>query len=174
MLWQAWKKKYDTAPPRPLRDDDWYLACGYFNHCVVCGGCIEEKLLVVPPRLGGKLYTYNVVPVCETCAKRVRQSQLQNPIKSFYTIEGANKQFVDLMFRYLDGQMRQVELEDFNFNEDELEIVVTCPEDTSVKPFTGIYAKRVFEEPQRQVMRKLHPYISDRREEVEGVTWQLL
>lgn len=174
ILWQEWKKKYDEAPPRPFHDDDWYRMCGYFNHCVVCGGSIDEKLLVIPPRLGGKLYTYNVVPTCEICAKRIRQSRLLNPIKSFYTIDGSNKKLVDLSFRYLEAQMKQVSFEDFNFEEDELEIIITCTEDTSIKPFNGIYAKRVFEEPKRQVSYKEQMYIADKREEVEGITWRLI
>ena len=172
--WHEWRKKYKAAPPRPLRDDDWYYTCGYFNHCAICGSSIDEKLLVIPPRLGGKLYTYNVLPSCEACAKRIRQSQLLNPIKSFYTISGSNKQFVDLGFRYLEAQMKQVNFENFNFDEDELEIIITCPEDTSALPFSGIYAKRVFTEPQRQVMRHQFIYTADKKEEVEGITWRLL
>ena len=174
-LWQEWRKKYNAAPPRPLREDDWYNACAFFNKCSICGAPdINEELLVIPPFLGGKRYVHNVVPACSTCAKRIRQSQSLNPIKSFYTIDGSDKKSVDLLFRYLDGVMLGVVLEFFNYEEDSLEITVVCTETTSVKPFKGIYAKRVFEEPPLTVLRKDHVYETVALEETTGVTWRLV
>lgn len=173
-MWKEWQSKYNAATPRLLHDDDWYRICGYFNHCVICSGDIDEKLLVVPPRLGGKLYTYNVVPACEMCAKRIRQSQTHNPIKSFYTISGSNKQIVDLAFRYLEADMKQAPFNNFDFDEDTLEIIITCSEDTSIKPFNGIYARRVFKEPSLQVQSNANTYIANRIEEIEGITWRLI
>ena len=171
--WQRWQELYKAAPPRPLRDDDWYIACGYFNHCAICGGTIDEKLLVVPPFLGGRLYRHNVIPACETCAKRVRQSQSTNPIKSLYSITGANKDLVDNALRYLEAMMRDVELIKFDYDADELEIVVTCPETTSCKSFTGVYAKRIFKDP-KQTVDMWSDKKFDKPEEYEGVTWRLI
>ena len=157
-----------------MRDEDWYKTCAYFNGCSICGGPIDEKLLVIPPILGGKLYTYNVLPACETCAKKVRQSQRLNPLKSFYTIQGSYADKVNKAFKYLESVMLQVTLEDFNFEEDSLEIIVTCPEQTSVKPFTGIYAVRRFTEVPIQILKKDTVYEANTQKEFTGITWRLL
>lgn len=170
-MWKEWQAKYAAAPPIVLSYDAWLQSCAFFNNCAICGGNIEESLLVVPPYLGGKRYIYNVLPSCEICAKRIRQSQQNNPIRSFYTIKGSIKANVDLAFKYLEAQMLQCTLEFFNYDEDSLEIVITCTEDTSTKPFNGIYAKRLFKEDNHIFVPK---YISDRIEEVTGVTWRLL
>ena len=171
--WLAWQELYKATPPRPLRDDDWYTTCGYFNHCCICGGSIDEKLLVIPPYLGGKLYVHNVLPACELCAKRIRQSQRLNPIKSLFSITGSVSDFVNKGLRYLESLMLGVEFVNFDFDNDTLEITVTCPEATSVDKFTGIYAKRIFTEPKigANAYNKL---VLDRPEEYEGVTWRLL
>lgn len=174
LQWQEWQKLYNAATPRPLRENDWFLLCGHFNQCCICGGPIEEQLLVVPPYLGGKLYTYNVLPACEICAARVRQSQAFNPIKSLYTISGSNKTIVNVALRYLYAKMIGKEVDQFNFDEDTIELIVTCPEQTSIKPFTGIYAARQFKPVRRQVYRKSTIYISNTREEIDGITWRLL
>ena len=174
-LWQEWQKKYAAAPPKVLTEDDWVDACAYFNKCSICGvGNIEEKLLVVPTYLGGKLYIYNVVPACEVCATRVRRSQRINPIKSFYSIAGADTKLVDELFRYLDMRMLNCALEKFNFEEDSLQITVVCTEDTSVLPFNGVHARRVFGMPKIEVLKYDTKYETARREETTGVTWRLV
>jgi len=172
-MWQEWQKKYNAAAPQFLTESAWEDICAIFNRCCICNMAnIEEKLLVVPPRQGGKLYTYNVVPACEVCAKRVRQSQSINPIKSFYTIAGSDKQSVDMAFRYLDTQMLQAAFELFDFDEDSIEITVVCTEDTSILPFTGIFTRRLFEEDKSGVDQRI--LITTRSEETYGVTWRLI
>lgn len=171
--WQAWQELYKATPPRPLRDDDWYITCGYFNHCCICGGSIDEKLLIIPPYLGGKLYRHNVLPACETCAKRVRQSQRLNPLKSLFTVTGSVDSFVSRGLRYLEALMLGVEFVDFDFDNDALEITIVCTEDTSADKFTGIYAKRIFDKPKIGVDFRTK-LILDRPEEYEGVTWRLI
>lgn len=174
LQWEEWKNKYNAAPPRPLKDEHWLKMCGFFNSCAICGSDINEKLLVIPPYLGGKLYSYNVLPACSTCAKRIRQSQLLNPIKSFYTVSGSIKSRVDIAFRYLEAEMLNVSLEFFNFEEDSIEIVVKCSEDTSILPFNGIYARRVFKPTNIIVNKKQDIMLADNIDNIYGITWRLL
>ena len=173
-MWIEWKQKYDTVPPRPLRDEHWFKMCGFFNACALCGSDIDEKLLVIPPYLGGKLYTYNVLPSCSVCAKRIRTSQTVNPLKSFYSISGVDKHRVDTAFKYLEADMLNVALEFFDYENDSIEIIVTCTEDTSIKPFNGIYARRLFKDIKQSVDVKQDIYISDNIDSVYGISWRLL
>ena len=173
-LWHEWLELYKAAPPQPLREDNWYLICGFLNHCSICGGPIEEKLLVIPPVLGGKLYTFNVLPACEVCARRVRQSQGLNPVKSLYTITGSNHNLVDMGLGYLRSIMLGKKPMKFNYDEDALEIIVTCPETTSIKAFSGIYATRVFKPGTVKVLKKESTFEANRLEEYDNVTWRLL
>ena len=173
-MWAEWKRKYDAMPPRPLRDKNWIEACSFFNSCALCGGDIDEKLLVIPPYLGGKLYTYNVLPACTVCAKRIRASQSVNPLKSFYTIKGSLKQRVDSALRYLEADMLGVALEFFDYENDSIEIIVKCTEDTSLLPFNGIYARRIYSDVGLTVDVKQDRYIADDINSVYGISWRLL
>lgn len=173
--WHEWQEKYAAAPHEVLTEDAWYDTCAFFNSCSICGAPdIDEKLLVVPPYLGGKLYTHNVVPACRVCAKRIRQSQAINPVKSFYTIDGSDKHLVDTLFKYLEAVMFGTHLEFFNYEEDSIEITFICTEATSITPFTGIYAKRTFDPIKLQILPRATKYDVTRPQETVGVTWRLV
>ena len=62
--------------------------------------------------------------------------------------------------------------EQFNFEEDSIEIIVKVTEDTSTTPFSGIFARRIFDEPQTRVDNRKTMFT--KREETYGVTWRLL
>ena len=62
----------------------------------------------------------------------------------------------------------------FNYDEDALEIIVTCPETTSIKAFSGIYATRVFKPGTVKVLKKESTFEANRLEEYDNVTWRLL
>ena len=174
--WHDWRNKMFSAPPRPLKEEDWLQMCSVFNGCAICGSeSIDEKLLVVPTYLGGKLYTYNVIPACSFCTDRIRQSQLSNPLKPFYTLKGIDAAKVSKIFNYLESLMLNAVFEEFNWEEDSVEIIVTVTEDTSCLPFNGVHAKRLYEEPKRitvEAKPKAIPVIYDA--ESYGVTWRLI
>lgn len=176
--WHEWRHMMLSAPPRPLKEDDWINVCGVFNGCAICGcETIEEKLLVVPTHLQGKLYTYNVIPACYKCAKRYRQSVTNNPIKSLYTLKGHELDRIDKIINYLEADMLGAVYEEFDFEHDSLEIIVKVTEDTSIRPFDGIVAKRIFSAPARPIIARGLQFEGAEyatQEAAYGVTWRLL
>ena len=170
--WHEWRRKVFSAPPRFLSEPEWLRACAHFNGCAICGiETIDEKLLVVPPHLKGKLYTYNVVPACSYCAEKIRHSQVLNPLRPFYKY--LSKDQLKDIFSYLESKMYDAPLEYFDFEEDKIEIVVKVVEDTSDKPFDGIFARRMFEEPKLHICSREELTIYT-AEENNGISWRLL
>ena len=175
VMWEEWQKKINTAPPCPLKEEDWLITCAEFNSCALCGSDGElEKLLVVPTYLGGKLYTYNVIPACSECAKMYRNKTIANPIKTLFNLVGIPKSNIRKVFQYLDSILLHTVLELFDYENDSIEVIVTVTEDTSIKPFDGIYARRKFDSKNLfvQYYNKVVPII--KMKEVEGITWRIL
>lgn len=174
-FWYEWREKMLSTPPRFLTEDDWIDTCAEFNGCALCGfPDVEEKLLVVPTYAGGKLYTFNVIPTCRECALKVRTSQSINPLKTFFTIKDFKPELVEKVFSYLESVMLHEKLEDFDFDQDSLNIIVTITEDTSVKPFNGIWVRKIFKAPKRLNLPLKHTLDPVWPEEVEGVSWKLI
>lgn len=172
--WYAWRNKVLSAPPRPLTEADWLMSCVHFGGCALCGNeTIEEKLLVIPTVQGGKLYTYNVVPACSVCAKKIRSSQISNPLKAFYT-HAISSTRVDKLLEYLESII-DGDLEQFDFDEDSIEIVVKVVEDTSDRPFDGIFVRKIYTDkpPLRILCRDSHREAM-RERSTDGFIWKLL
>lgn len=59
--------------PKPytfLTEADWLAACKYFNGCAICGSeHIDARSMFVAFRDGGRYCKWNIIPVCEKCAK---------------------------------------------------------------------------------------------------------
>lgn len=170
--WYEWRNKVFSAPPRFLTEAAWLKACATFNGCALCGTeTIEEKLLVIPPYLKGKLYTYNVIPACSYCAKTIRFRQRLNPLKPFYKV--VSKDRLEKIFTYLESQLYDEPLETFDFEHDSIEIIVKVTEDTSNTNFDGIYARRLFKKPQLHIVKDVRYEIPE-MESHDGITWRLL
>lgn len=172
--WYAWRNKVLSAPPRPLTEADWLISCAHFGGCALCGNeTIEEKLLVIPTIQGGKLYTYNVVPTCSECAKKVRTTQSSNPLKAFYK-HAISSTRVDKLLSYLESVI-DGDVEQFDFDADSIEIVVKVVEDTSGKPFDGVFVRKLYDD--KPPLRIL---CSDSKREAmlernkDGFLWRLL
>lgn len=173
--WEEWQKKLHAAPPRPLREEDWLLICADFNGCAFCSTPGElEKVLAVPTYLGGKLYTYNVIPACSSCADSYRRKVIANPVKALYNMPGIPSEQIKYILQYLDSLLLKYSLEVFDYTEDSVEIIVTVTEDTSILPFDGVYARRKMDTKPLfvQYYNKVVPII--KMEEVRGITWRLL
>lgn len=172
--WYAWRESMLSAPPRPLNTKAWIRACAEFNGCAICGfETISEKLLVVPPLYGGRLYTYNVLPACRSCYKAITRAQKINPLAPIQKLE--NKDTVNHIFNYLRAMMIGDDLEHFDYDHDSIEIIVTVSETTSTKPFDGIYAHRIDEAPKHLQLDIKPPSVRfEKTEDSDGVTWRLL
>lgn len=171
-IWYKWREKYLSAPPRPLTEQEWLKTCSTFNGCALCGlESIDERLLVIPTRLKGKLYTYNTIPTCSRCAKLIRDSQTGNPLLPFYKNYEYN--IIQRMLAYLESNMLSCIFEEFDFEADSIEIICTIKEDTSVLPFNGIYARKVFGNKPLSIS-KTKSSIFTGKEEAMGVSWRLL
>ena len=64
--------------------------------------------------------------------------------------------------------------EELDFEHDNVEIICKVVEDTSIKPFDGIYAKRLFEYPNKIRTYDNFPIKGISAEENLGITWRLL
>ena len=176
-LWYAWRRELDCAAPRILKEEDWWDICSYFNGCAVCGQeSIDTKAFLVPPMLGGKMYTYNVYPICDECQSALIKNRTDNPFTDFYRTFG--KDFIGAFYRILGALMAKMydkSLVDIDPDVDTIEIIVRCTENTSIKPFDGVYAARIHEVPLTPRVGRMDQasFLPD-REDAAGITWRLL
>lgn len=72
--------------PKPLRtltEEEWFNACNYFRECALCGKEeIEARAFFIPFSMGGRYAEWNVIPICEHCATRLRRKQ-KNPYEIY-------------------------------------------------------------------------------------------
>lgn len=175
-IWHDWRDKMLSAPPQPMRESDWYEICAHYNSCAICGvGNIDEKRLLVPVNLGGKYYNYNVFPVCSNCNEEITHYYRQaNPFRQLIRMEAMTLEKLDHLLSYLEVKMLGAVFEEFDFEHDNVEIICKVVEDTSIKPFNGIYARRLFEYPNKIRTYDNFPIKSISAEENLGITWRLL
>lgn len=58
------------TPYRTLTNDEWLEACKHFGGCAYCGKeSIDARAMFIPFKRGGRYCAWNVVPMCERCAK---------------------------------------------------------------------------------------------------------
>lgn len=73
---EAWLQLIANLPFKPLSQDEWLDACMTFSSCAVCGDeSIEARAFFIPYYYGGRYSKWNVIPVCETCAMKLRRRQ---------------------------------------------------------------------------------------------------
>lgn len=175
-MWYDWKHKMLAAPPHPLTEADWDKTCAHFNGCALCGAeDIDEKMLFIPTFCGGRLYSYNVIPMCSFCADRVRKSQLTNPLKTYFKLKNVSERRVIGIMNYLEAIMLGKVFEEFDFEHDTIKIVVKVVEDTSNKPFKGVFARRLWDKnAPLEVEHSIRMPSVASTDEVAGITWRLL
>lgn len=79
--YQQWKEKIATLPFRPLTEEEWLQAVDYFNGCAACGAeAVEARGFFIAVKEGGKYAVWNVIPLCEKCATRLRKNP--NPFET--------------------------------------------------------------------------------------------
>lgn len=178
-VWYDWREKMLSAPSRPCRESDWLEVCAHFNGCAFCGSPdIDHQHLFVSPRYGGKYYAYNVVPICRTCFTDMRKGSKLNPIAAYMDIPCVDEEKLDSIMAYLETKMLRAVFEEFDFDNDTIDIVCRCTEDTDNVPFDGIRARRRFDYPTKIDVEGWN-WAEDNmtirtREELVGVTWRLL
>lgn len=175
-MWSDWHSKVLSAPPQPMREEDWYEICAHYNSCAICSANnIDDKRLLVPVSLGGKYYNYNVFPVCAECNEQLSHYYRQvNPFRQLMRMQGMTLQKLDHLLSCLEIKMLNAVFEEFDFEHDNVEIICKVVEDTSIKPFNGVYAKRVFNYPKGIRTYDNFPIKYVSAEENIGITWRLL
>lgn len=94
----AWLDKVAKVPKSyaTLTEEQWLEACRFFNGCARCySEDIDTRGFFIPARLGGRYCDWNVIPLCERCAK---------------TWDRTNNVFITATFR--DEQNRNSEYRD--------------------------------------------------------------
>lgn len=78
--YEAWLDRVHKAPTTcpTLTESQWLEACAYFNGCAFCGDYnIEAREFFIPFVDGGRYCDWNVLPVCASCAQKVKTSPNQ-------------------------------------------------------------------------------------------------
>lgn len=66
-----------------LTNEQWIEACVYFDGCALCKSShINTRGFFIPFRVGGRYSKWNVIPLCEDCAKRY--TSVDNPFRSMH------------------------------------------------------------------------------------------
>lgn len=69
-----------TLPFKPMTDAQWLETCAYFDGCAICGSeHIESRGFFLPFKEGGRYASWNMFPMCGTCATRTRS--VKNPFR---------------------------------------------------------------------------------------------
>lgn len=180
--WNDWLKMVAAAPRSVVTDKDMDMANSYFNGCAFCGAPhVEGRRLFVPATMGGRYYTYNVVPICGTCTGLLDRSKIfqSDPLRFYKEKLGVTPDRLDSIISYLQGRMFELDIGKFNFAEDSITVICKVKSNTSSKPFKGVWARRRFDElPQAPLTptaeNKLIADIGVTTEECEEVSWSLL
>lgn len=58
-----------------LTEKQWYEAVQYFNGCALCENeRVDTRWYFIPLKSGGRYCDWNIIPVCEKCATKIRRN----------------------------------------------------------------------------------------------------
>lgn len=176
--WNDWLKIIKAAPPHPMNEKELRITESYFNGCAFCG-CpdIEGTRLFVPTLLGGKYYTYNVLPICGTCQDRLKGSAaLANPLPRYHRLfKYPKREQFDKIMAFLYGRLLDAGFTPYQPDNDQITFVCRVSTTSSNTPFNGITARLIEEVPNhaKKITKgyKVEP-ITDN--EMRRIAWRLI
>jgi hypothetical protein len=74
-IFEEWRAKVMKVPKSypTLTEDQWLAAVKYFNGCALCESeTVDTRWYFIPFKLGGRYCDWNIIPVCDKCATKVR------------------------------------------------------------------------------------------------------
>lgn len=84
--YKEWLDKISKVktPYKTLTEDQWLEACKHFGGCAMCNSDnIDARGFFIPFKEGGQYCNWNVIPLCDKCATRLRVQV--NPFIKYHT-----------------------------------------------------------------------------------------
>lgn len=103
--WMSLVNKIPTGY-HTLTNAEWLEACAFFDGCAMCDNPhINTRGFFLPFKTGGRYSRWNVIPLCEDCAKKY--GNYTNPFRAFHKRLGQNRMSIDkAMEHYYNADRR--------------------------------------------------------------------
>lgn len=113
--YEDWISTIKSLPVKPLTEEQWLKACAHFDGCSMCyNKSIDARLFFIPFKFGGRYCSWNIIPVCEECAIKLRSTlnpwhlYSTNPRKGSNTQKRRYRKFKAVV-EYLQGEIDEVQ-----------------------------------------------------------------
>lgn len=101
----AWLDKIAKVPKNypTLTEEQWLEACRFFNGCARCSSeDIDTRGFFISAKLGGRYCNWNVIPLCERCAKTWNRTNNVFITATFRDYQNRNSEYRDQLEKIVE------------------------------------------------------------------------
>jgi len=99
-------KRLTTPKFRALTEAEWLETCSYFAGCAYCGNSsIDARTYFIPFADGGRYTVWNVIPICEECAKQQNLFKRIPDVANIHKSKKESAQYISKIIKYLSSRV---------------------------------------------------------------------